>query len=227
MFGDKWADSERVAGQAGLARYLPELAAIQQFEKAQKEIARLCESGELQTALRPEAGGQMTDVPAHWWNTERWKVRFVMCQMTAHNPFGMGFAGEGYCWIFVTRTSLDRFLLGAKSPSPEAERATLPDRSGAPPLFGRPASKSERGGDLMPIYGSRPLSAEEARSPKKVAAQAAINACYPNGVPPSSDLPNTSLCAAVWAWLKEKKPGMPTISDDTILCAAGRRKLRK
>jgi hypothetical protein len=32
-------------------------------------------------------------------------------QLKPSEPFGLGFAGDNYCWIFLTRESLDKFLL--------------------------------------------------------------------------------------------------------------------
>jgi hypothetical protein len=53
-------------------------------------------------------------------------------------------------------------------------------------------------------------------------AQNAINELYPNGVPEQAVLPNLVLCRCVGD--KLKKSGLPNVSDDTILRAAGRRR---
>lgn len=53
----------------------------------------------------------MLTAPTEWWNTEGWQNRFTMCQMNPKKPFGIGFAGDDYCWIFLTRESLEKFLI--------------------------------------------------------------------------------------------------------------------
>jgi hypothetical protein len=52
----------------------------------------------------------MQGVSREWWNTDRWPVRFTMCQMNPRDPFGIGFAGDNYCWIFLTSESLEKYL---------------------------------------------------------------------------------------------------------------------
>jgi hypothetical protein len=58
--------------------------------------------------------------------------------------------------------------------------------------------------------------------PQLERAKLAIAECYPQGVPPQSELSNAMLCRRIGSWLKEH--GMPGVSDDTILRAAGRRR---
>jgi hypothetical protein len=53
-------------------------------------------------------------------------------------------------------------------------------------------------------------------------ARGAVEELYPNGVPPQSAEPNVNLCRRVGE--KLKKSGLPNVSNDTILRAAGRRK---
>jgi hypothetical protein len=86
------------------------LPALQRLAAVQKEIVKRCEAGELVSAIRPVAGGAMREVPRDWWNTEKWHSRFVMCQLNPRKPFELGIAGDNYCWIFVTRQSLDAYL---------------------------------------------------------------------------------------------------------------------
>ena len=62
------------------------------------------------------------------------------------------------------------------------------------------------------------------RKPKLERTQAAINTLYPNGVPDQATLPNATLCQQVSDKLKNSRPPLPSVSDDTILRAAGRRK---
>ena len=53
-------------------------------------------------------------------------------------------------------------------------------------------------------------------------ARRAINELFPKGVPGQADVPNATLCRRVG--VKLKNDGLPNVSDDTILRAAGRRK---
>jgi hypothetical protein len=78
-----------------------------------------------------------------------------------------------------------------------------------------------------PACGQAPLPdellAERARSrPKLKGALRAIREIYPNGVPDQATEPNSKLCQRVVEKLKEA--GLPGVSDDTILRAAGRRR---
>jgi hypothetical protein len=60
------------------------------------------------------------------------------------------------------------------------------------------------------------------RKPSRERVEQAIKEIYPQGVPTQANEPNTMLCKRVSAWLKERR--LPSVSDDTILRAAGRRK---
>jgi hypothetical protein len=86
-------------------------AACQRFAKVQDEIALRCEAGELKTAIRYVCGGKMEPVPAHWWNTETIRGRFTNCQIDQEDPYGHGeFTLPAWCWIYLTRDSIDRFV---------------------------------------------------------------------------------------------------------------------
>jgi hypothetical protein len=50
----------------------------------------------------------------------------------------------------------------------------------------------------------------------------AIAELYPQDVPTQAAVPNASLCRRVARWLRER--GLPVVSEDTILRAAGRRR---
>jgi hypothetical protein len=74
-----------------------------------------------------------------------------------------------------------------------------------------------------------PASAELPRPPRRPktqpgreAARNVVGEIYPGGVPDQAVLPNTLLCSAVGAAMKQR--GLHPVSDDTILRAAGRRK---
>jgi hypothetical protein len=83
---------------------------IQRFEKVKREVIQQSEAGKLVTAVRPMAGGEFREIPPWWWNSEKIDVRFQMCQLNPGEPFGYGFAGNGFCWIFVIRASLDAYI---------------------------------------------------------------------------------------------------------------------
>jgi len=111
--GAQWS-----AAQAHLRHQQEERApALQRVSAVQRKIVELCESGKLISAIRPRAGGDMREVPRAWWNTESWHNRFTMCQVNPKEPFGIGVAGDSFCWIFLTRESLDRYLQRMSPPS--------------------------------------------------------------------------------------------------------------
>jgi hypothetical protein len=62
---------------------------------------------------------------------------------------------------------------------------------------------------------SSPLGKEEA-------ARRAVAACYPQGVP--RDVQNGPLRGVLADWLRSNLPNMPTISETTLMRAAGRKK---
>jgi hypothetical protein len=66
--------------------------------------------GHLISALRPIAGGNMSaPLDPNAWNTERAGARYFWCQMDPGDPFGAAVGGDRYQYIFLARTSLDRF----------------------------------------------------------------------------------------------------------------------
>ncbi|TYL87801.1 hypothetical protein [Bradyrhizobium cytisi] len=56
------------------------------------------------------------------------------------------------------------------------------------------------------------------------AAEEAIKACFPMGVPDVLEMPNGAVAAKLSAWLKAHRPAAAKMSDKTILRAAGRAK---
>lgn len=68
----------------------------------------------------------------------------------------------------------------------------------------------------------RPLQPRRKAQTAREGARRAVLALFPNGNPDQVTVPNTNLCKCVGAKMKEM--GLPNISDDTILRAAGRRK---
>jgi hypothetical protein len=68
---------------------------------------------------------------------------------------------------------------------------------------------------------SSKTSATSRSRPAFERARRAINDLYAQGVPDQAALPNATLCRRVAQKLKEES--LPSVSDDTILRAAGRR----
>lgn len=72
---------------------------------------------------------------------------------------------------------------------------------------------------------ARPVASERGASRSRPAlerARGAIKELYPQGVPGQAAEPNAHFCRRVGERLKQN--GLPDVSDDTILRAAGRRK---
>lgn len=103
-------DFTREQWDAARALVQTEHERVGRFWRVREEIARACEAGRLKTVLRPVRGGDMTEVSAASWNTDNLGPRFTCCQMHPLHPFSTGFAGEGFCWIFVEKESLEHFL---------------------------------------------------------------------------------------------------------------------
>ncbi|WP_456701971.1 hypothetical protein [Bradyrhizobium sp. USDA 4449] len=84
-------------------------------------------------------------------------------------------------------------------------------------------SKADVTAILLPGVGSTALPAKKhRRRPQREAAEIAIKALWPDGVPPQHDLPNDRLVDLIIKWLKDQR--LPISQQDTILRAAGRRK---
>src|SRR5581483_8850895 len=107
----KFTGKEWEAARAIVARdHTIKMPGVKRFSQVQERIVGLAEAGHLITALRQRAGGDPSPISRALWNSERTKSRFVLCQMNPHDPFGTGFAGDGYQLIFVTRESLTNCL---------------------------------------------------------------------------------------------------------------------
>jgi hypothetical protein len=91
---------------------------LERYNSVERAIIVGAEEGRLVTTLMPTAGGQFTEAPTWWWNSETISNRFDMCQMNPSDPFGRGFAGDGYCWIFVTQESLASFCESLRPTDP-------------------------------------------------------------------------------------------------------------
>jgi hypothetical protein len=104
---DDWVLAKKLARQEHEAA----LPATQRRDAVSTAIVSACESGILQSLYRPVPGGAVQPIPREWWNTEQTGQRFHHCQINPSNPFAAGFAGAGYCWIFLLTESLDQFLV--------------------------------------------------------------------------------------------------------------------
>ena len=85
--------------------------------------------------------------------------------------------------------------------------------------------------DIINVFGAPQAVGKAARSTERALtkerpafnrAKRVIDALWPGGTPDQTELPNKQLIALVQDKLKEL--GLPTVSDDTILRAAGRRR---
>jgi hypothetical protein len=73
-------------------------------------IIRACQEGALDSALRPEKGGQASKLETHFWHGESLLYRFSACQMSRHEPFSISYPSNDASWIYLTRDSVDRYL---------------------------------------------------------------------------------------------------------------------
>jgi len=93
--------------------------ALTRFRETMARIAAWAAEGKLLTALRPRVGGDFTKLASLAWNTERLDPRFTLCQMSPSDPFSLGIAGDGFCWIYVQRESLNACI---RSLAPEMKQ---------------------------------------------------------------------------------------------------------
>jgi hypothetical protein len=71
-----------------------------------RTIAEQSESGNLVTAVRHAAGGEMHQLKPCVWNTENFGTRFFRCQMSFDNPFSEHYPNSETHWIYVQQKSL-------------------------------------------------------------------------------------------------------------------------
>lgn len=90
--------------------------AIARFRRVCDEVVGAAESGRLITATRPIRGGDFFPIPASDWNIDDPSRRFFFCQINPLFPFSSGVAGDHFCWIFVTRESLQGLLAELRKP---------------------------------------------------------------------------------------------------------------
>lgn len=108
-------DDWRVAQETVRKVNEEKLVAINRFKRVSAEIVNGAESGRLSTATRPLRGGEFSPIPASYWNIDDPSSRFFFCQLNPLFPFGIGVKGDDFCWIFVTRESLESLIARLKN----------------------------------------------------------------------------------------------------------------
>lgn len=104
------------------------LEALIRWLNLQKEVVALCESGVLESMLRPVEGGEFSPVlPRHHWRTELYAARFLIFAMNPQKPFVGSRNPQELEWIFFTSASLRRAVakLHAANGKPESEDASI------------------------------------------------------------------------------------------------------
>jgi hypothetical protein len=93
------------ARDISLKLYQEAVPAIKRLETIIETMAAWLRSGELVSALRPQAGGAVGEpLPATIWQTERWRSRFFRGQMNPNNIFGTTPRGPSHQWIDLPYT---------------------------------------------------------------------------------------------------------------------------
>jgi hypothetical protein len=124
--------------------------------------------------------------------------------MSPRDPFGAGFAGDGFCWIYIERDSLLSCLAAPASTAASAE-------TDAPPSIETEADPD--GFDLIP---SGVLSA-----PKQEVARKALWRKYPNGRV-GKDLSLARINEGLPRYLKQVGSSL-SVSVETIARVLGRK----
>ncbi|WP_156527812.1 hypothetical protein [Bradyrhizobium stylosanthis] len=100
-----------------------QMPGLTRFNEVRSRIIHLAEAGLLITAIREKAGGDPTPIPRRWWNSERIRDRFDLCQLRPDDPYNLGIGSDPFQWIFVTRESLMSCAPGGLA---EGEQAAKP-----------------------------------------------------------------------------------------------------
>jgi hypothetical protein len=111
------------------------------FIEVQQKIAELAVTGVLKTSMRPVPGGELTEVPAHWWRTENeyLAARFARCRLYPGQPFSktMEINDRYDFYIFVSEQSLKTALARISSAPEGTEGGAAIYKTG---LAGHPTS---------------------------------------------------------------------------------------
>jgi hypothetical protein len=176
--------------------------AVARFRETTATMAAWAAEGRLLTALRPTAGGDVTALAPSAWNTERLEPRFTRCQMSPRDPFGPGFAGEGFGWIYVERESLFSCLKAPASATAGTDARESDEREVDPDGF-----------DLIP--------SEELSAPKQEVARKALWRKYPSGRV-GKDLSLAQISEGLPRYLKQVGSSL-SVSVETIARVLGRK----
>lgn len=104
---------------------------LERAASVRERVARAALYQELETAYRYDRTGGMYPIEAAWWNTEHVYPRFSEGKIDRLNPTTRPRspnAPQEHCWLYVTRSSLDTFLvtLGAERKAREQQDPSAP-----------------------------------------------------------------------------------------------------
>lgn len=86
--------------------------------------------GKLGYVTLPTHGGAFsTQRPKEWWNVPSIENRLTMCQMNPAAPYGFGFGGNGYEYIFVIEADFERLLPQPARPTTSDEVKAIEDKA--------------------------------------------------------------------------------------------------
>lgn len=86
--------------------------------------------GKLEYVTLPTHGGAFSaPQPKEWWNVPSIENRLTMCQMNPTSPYGSGFAGNVYEYIFVREADLEKLLPQPPRPTTSDEVKAIEDRA--------------------------------------------------------------------------------------------------
>jgi hypothetical protein len=79
-----------------------------------ENMANACMRGQVKSATRPIAGGELVERDWHFWNGENLGYRFDTCQIDETAPFNPASSGAT-SWLYIDRKTLEDFI--AKRPA--------------------------------------------------------------------------------------------------------------
>lgn len=110
-----------------------QMPGVRRFTEARGRIIQLAEAGFLITAIREKAGGDPQPIPRRWWNSERIRDRFDLCQLRPDDPYNLGIGSDPFQWIFVTRESLMSCAPGGLADGEQAPKPAATTSAASPP----------------------------------------------------------------------------------------------
>ncbi|MDA9545629.1 hypothetical protein ACM43_14560 [Bradyrhizobium sp. CCBAU 45321] len=106
---------------------------LRRLIEVQDRIMQLAEASFLITAIREKAGGDPQPIPRRWWNSERIRDRFDLCQLRPDDPYNLGIGSDPFQWIFVSRESLMSCAPGVLADGEQAPKPAATTSAAAPP----------------------------------------------------------------------------------------------